>query len=409
MNFNTIFRRGINKVNKRFDKRRVIFANVTFVLVFFGTFGAFFAASTFELELLAVVTMMMAVVLYMLHGYYPKTVIKISGLYFQCVIFVHSSFLEPGQYIEYATVAMTGFLPVLFRKWWSFYFLVTNIFIFYYPAVILGVYESFFQIAFIPGLILYFIMLTFVRETEIYEQRLLNKQKELISLNSEKNSLIGIVAHDLKSPLSQIMGLINLISLSKNKLPEDTEEYILKISKSSEKMSKMISQILNTELIDNKKMILDLQPVHPSEIMREVITDFEILANEKGITVNEEFYNGNIRVLADKQCLLQAIQNLMSNAIKFSPFHTQIELSVELSNGKVRMKVADQGPGITEEDKSKLFKKYQQLSSKPTGGEDSTGLGLAIVKKFVNAMKGEIWCENRPDKGAAFIIEMDRV
>ena len=98
----------------------------------------------------------------------------------------------------------------------------------------------------------------------------------------------------------------------------------------------------------------------------------------------------------------------MSNAIKFSPFHTQIDLSVEVSNGKVRMKVADQGPGITDEDKGKLFQKYQQLSSKPTGGEDSTGLGLAIVKKYVKAMNGEIWYENRPENGAAFIIEMDR-
>lgn len=409
MNIDSIFKRGIEKVTYRFDKRRVVFVNITLILLFFGSFGAIVVADTYYLTVLAISTTSLILLFYILHGYYPVIIVRVAMLYFQFVIFMHSSVLEPGLYIEYGYVVLAAGLPVLFRMKWSVFFLISSAILFYYPFLMLDIYEDYFEIGFVPGAILYLVMLTFVKETEFNEQHLIDKNKELVKLNKEKNSLIGVVAHDLKSPLNQIRGLISLINLSEDKLSADIKEYIARIYKSSEKMSEMIAEVLNTEVLDNKEIVVQLESISPAELMTEVAKDFELLANEKDIKIINQLQQKQELVLADRQGLLHVIQNLISNAIKFSPLHSQIGLSMQVMAHKIRLKVADNGPGITEEDQQKLFQKYQQLSAKPTGGEISTGLGLAIVKKFVDAMKGEVWCESKGENGATFVVELDRI
>ena len=105
----------------------------------------------------------------------------------------------------------------------------------------------------------------------------------------------------------------------------------------------------------------------------------------------------------------QVFENLISNAIKFSPPHKAVKVILAKDNGKARAEIIDEGPGLTEEDKKKVFGKFQRLSAKPTGGEHSTGLGLSIVKKYVEAMNGKVWCESEHGKGANFIVEFNRV
>jgi signal transduction histidine kinase len=113
-------------------------------------------------------------------------------------------------------------------------------------------------------------------------------------------------------------------------------------------------------------------------------------------------------VLADKNYVEQVLENLVSNAIKFSPFERTVFINLTSQNGKAISEVKDQGPGLSEDDKKKLFGKYQKLSAKPTGNEISTGLGLSIVKKFVEAMNGAIWCESELGKGASFFVEFKK-
>ena len=95
---------------------------------------------------------------------------------------------------------------------------------------------------------------------------------------------------------------------------------------------------------------------------------------------------------------------MISNAIKFSPANKNVFVKLKCESGKGIVEIKDEGPGISAEDKKKLFGKYQKLSARPTGNETSTGLGLAIVKKFVEAMQGEIWCESDEGKGASFFV-----
>jgi signal transduction histidine kinase len=110
----------------------------------------------------------------------------------------------------------------------------------------------------------------------------------------------------------------------------------------------------------------------------------------------------------DRSLIVQIIDNLLSNAIKFSNHNTKVHVTLKDENQTIRFEIDDEGPGITEEDKPQLFQKFQKLHARPTDGESSTGLGLSIVKKYVEAMKGKVWCESEFGKGAKFIVEFKK-
>jgi signal transduction histidine kinase len=139
----------------------------------------------------------------------------------------------------------------------------------------------------------------------------------------------------------------------------------------------------------------------------EMVTDiFRDRAEAKNITLHFESAEREMTALADEQMYNQIIENILSNAIKYSPLGKNIFVRIALRDTVVRVEVQDEGPGISSEDMQKLFGKFARLSARPTGGEHSTGLGLNIVKKMVAAMHGKVWCESELGKGATFIVEL---
>jgi len=111
-------------------------------------------------------------------------------------------------------------------------------------------------------------------------------------------------------------------------------------------------------------------------------------------------------VLADASALDQVLDNLLSNALKFTPPGGHILLSVHPGIDKVECRIQDDGPGFTAEDRARMFRRYVRLSARPTGGEPSSGLGLSIVLKLVQAMRGELECESIPGRGATLIVRL---
>jgi signal transduction histidine kinase len=114
-------------------------------------------------------------------------------------------------------------------------------------------------------------------------------------------------------------------------------------------------------------------------------------------------------VQADRKAVLQIIDNLVSNAVKYSPLGSVVTLSLEVDGDFANLAVCDQGPGISEEDQSKLFQKHTRLSARPTGGESSVGLGLSIVKKLAEAMGGSVSCQSTLGAGATFFLHLRSV
>lgn len=246
--------------------------------------------------------------------------------------------------------------------------------------------------------------------TEVQKQKdqILSKNEELISLNNEKNNLISIVAHDLKSPLNQIKALIGLIKLTAGDLDEETQKYIDTIERSATRLNEMIGKILDIEAIESKKLNLNIKKIDVSEILLNCFERFKISAEAKEIELTHDI-TPKLQAELDAGFANQIFENLISNALKFSPKFLKVHISLEQKKNTIVACVKDEGPGLSEEDQSKLFGKYQKLSAKPTGNETSTGLGLSIVKKYVEAMKGKIWCESQVNKGAQFYVQFKAV
>ncbi|HEY5748832.1 MAG TPA: ATP-binding protein [Chryseolinea sp.] len=236
------------------------------------------------------------------------------------------------------------------------------------------------------------------------ELRLSNE--ELVQLNQEKNNLIGVVAHDLRSPLRQMMGLLTLVKMNV-KADETSNSYLDMVAKSALRLDDMIVKILDVDAIDAQQLNVKIEAVDLSAMCSAVADRFSVDALRKRISIVRKI-DPEIYVRADKDYLEQVIENLLSNAIKFSPFERQVFVSLQAWDDRVTCEIRDQGPGLSEEDKKKLFGKYQKLSARPTDHEPSTGLGLSIVKKFIVAMNGDIACESEPGKGACFSISFVR-
>jgi signal transduction histidine kinase len=238
--------------------------------------------------------------------------------------------------------------------------------------------------------------------TKMHEE-VQRQKEELLVLNNEKNNLIGIVAHDLKSPLNQIKGLITLIKMTPQSLDEETLGYIGMIEQSAGRLSNMIAKILDVEAIESKSINLTIEKINLSDMVHIIHERFRQEAEQKNITLHNAIEK-DVVAEVDRSYVDQVFQNLFSNAIKFSPPNKKIFINLGVRGEKTVFEIKDEGPGLTADDKKMLFGKYQKLSAKPTGNETSTGLGLSIVKKFVESMKGEIWCESEPGNGASFFV-----
>lgn len=245
-------------------------------------------------------------------------------------------------------------------------------------------------------------------EVQQQKEEILLKNEELVHLNHEKNNLIGIVAHDLKSPLNQINGLISILKMTLKDSKEDVSEYLNLIQNSVTRLSDMIGKILDLEAVESKKIKLDVKKLNLSKQLAEITKRYKIESKQKNINIHQEIEK-DVYANLDQDYVDQVFENLISNAIKFSPSQKNIFINLSISNGSAVCEIKDEGPGLTEEDKKKIFSKYQKLSAKPTANESSSGLGLSIVKKYVEAMDGKIWCESKAGKGASFFVSFSRV
>ncbi len=238
------------------------------------------------------------------------------------------------------------------------------------------------------------------------QNELLNaKNEKLLKLDEEKNHLVSVVAHDLRSPLANIIGLVSIINMDNDNLTDKQKGFVDKINQSAEKLNEMISKVLSRDNIENAELDVELVPSNVESIISKSIEGLQQNAVAKNIKINVDINKGVPQVQLDNNLALQIFNNLISNAIKFSPPEKNIFIKSEIINHFVRIHIIDEGPGLTEEDQKNLFGRYQRLSAKPTAGESSTGLGLSIVKQYMELMGGVVKYSNSLAAGADFIVE----
>ncbi len=247
------------------------------------------------------------------------------------------------------------------------------------------------------------------QQQEIQKQtdRLEEKNRQLKLINEEKNEIIGMVAHDLRAPINQVMTVVSLMQYEKKDFSNDMLSYVEIMGKAADRMKFMVSEILDTEAIESSTFNLTIEKVNLCEIIEEERKHYALYAEKKRLKLVAEINGDSICAKVDKNIYRNIIENLLSNAVKYSPEGRNIRIILKVKDNKVITSVKDEGPGLSEEDMKLVFGRYQRLSAKPTGGEVSLGLGLSLVKKFTEAMKGEVWCESTKGKGAEFFVSFE--
>ncbi len=243
------------------------------------------------------------------------------------------------------------------------------------------------------------------REIIHQNEELSKHNHQLSDLNQEKDTLMGIVAHDLKSPLNRIEGIAYLMEMD-TALTSEQREYMAMIKNATNAGLHLITDLLDVHMIE-ESIAPNFTIFDISKFLLDKASAFLPAAETKNIHLhisrveNEEIY-------ADRDYLSRIMDNLLSNAIKFSPHHSAIDVSADRTENEFWICIRDSGPGFSEDDKENLFKKFKKLSARPTAGENSNGLGLAIVKTLVDRMKGNIELTSEKGKGSQFLIRFSQ-
>lgn len=232
----------------------------------------------------------------------------------------------------------------------------------------------------------------------------------LKQLAEDKDELLGILAHDLKNHLGGMQMSAQLLSDRVAKAANAdtrTAQLAENIAHSSGQLLAFVKEFLANAAADHG---VSIKPAtfNLSDAAAAAIQQYQEAARRKQIIIEANLPGEDTAVRADVTAVDQVLDNLLSNALKFSPPGKRIFITVTSDPTHVECRIQDQGPGFTPEDKARMFRRYARLSARPTGGEPSTGLGLSIVRKLVRAMDGELTCDCVPGRGATFNVRLPR-
>ena len=228
----------------------------------------------------------------------------------------------------------------------------------------------------------------------------------LVSKARDCDALTAMVAHDLKSPLASIRFSVQMLLEEPALREERLQDLLNSLVESTDRTLYFIDDFLNRNAAASMVSLDSFGPFDLREIVSALVARFDLFGNEKKIRV--KLAAGNpLEAFGDALAAEHVVENLLSNALKFAPPGSRVDVTAEQGNpGSVRVRVLDRGPGISAADRQRLFQRYTRLSASPTSGESSTGLGLSIAKQLAEAMHGSLAYEPREGGGSVFVFEM---
>ena len=227
--------------------------------------------------------------------------------------------------------------------------------------------------------------------------------KSLKEANEFKRDVLGMAAHDLRNPINAILGFSSLLS-DIDTYTDDIKTYSNYIYESAHQMNDLLNDLLNSAANDATDFVLNRNEFDLVPLIDNIIFSFQQQIQSKQQSLEFGQSSSNIFINADKQKIKEVLENLISNAIKYSEKGKKIEVFTEKREKDIFIKIKDYGPGFNESDLKNIFKRFQRLSAKPTGDEPSTGLGLYIVKRIIDQHDGIINIETEINKGSTFKI-----
>ncbi|PAU92794.1 hypothetical protein CK503_14990 [Aliifodinibius salipaludis] len=242
------------------------------------------------------------------------------------------------------------------------------------------------------------------------QRKLTKRTAELEKLNELKNQMLGMAAHDLRNPLTLIQNYSNFLiedHEEKNMFTDDQFQLVKEIKESSEYMVRIIEDMLDISAIESGSINLEKNDENIGEFIERVVSLNRPTATKKNISIITNLPDKSVVKAIDAYKFQQVLDNLISNAIKYSQLQTEIEVGIcEESDGAITIYVDDEGQGIPEEELDDLFVPFAKISVEATAGEKSTGLGLAIAKKIVEAHGGNIQVESKVGEGSTFFVKV---
>ena len=241
------------------------------------------------------------------------------------------------------------------------------------------------------------------REAEVAQRLLKFQNQQLRDLDSLKDEFVSSVSHELRTPLTSITGYVEL-------LREDEEsparrEYLQIIERNAERLIDLVSDILFAARLQDGRLLLDLHPVDVNQLVSQAVAEARPRAEQARVAVTVRT-DGPVLVHGESARLSQLLDNLISNAIKFTPVGGDVEIALTRVGTMLRIDVSDTGIGISAEDTERLFQRFFRSQSALEREIQGTGLGLYISKAIVEAHGGRIGVSSEEGKGATFVVEI---
>jgi len=225
-------------------------------------------------------------------------------------------------------------------------------------------------------------------------------------IDEMKDNFVHSITHDLKNPLTSIMGFMDLIKLKKaGDITEKQEKYLTSMQREAQRLLGMINDILDVAKLEAGKMTLNIAEINVNFLISNALESLAGTAMKKNIELKKEVPQTPVKINADGELLQRVIINLMGNSLNYTPSGGTITVSGRDLKDKVRIEVTDTGIGMPPEYCLKIFEKFQQVQGQSKGG---TGLGLTISREIIRAHKGKIWAESEVGKGSRFIFEIPK-
>lgn len=236
---------------------------------------------------------------------------------------------------------------------------------------------------------------------EATNTRLNQVNSELQARHHDKSELMRVAAHDLRSPLTALGLGAGLLQESLQGAERRQAEMMMA---SARQMMRLIDDLLEVHALEEGRRQFNFKPVELAPLLHDTLLGLQSLARHKRIAFVTPPAMEGATVWGDPGALREVYENLLSNALKFSPFDRRIGIECRVWNQFARVEIRDEGPGVPASEKERIFSKYARGTAQPTAGEKSTGLGLAIVRELVAAMNGRVWCEDAAGGGTVFIV-----
>ncbi len=241
-----------------------------------------------------------------------------------------------------------------------------------------------------------------IENAHLYDS-LKEAKSELERLNQVKNEFISIVSHELRTPITTIKGFVKIVLQGEVGALNGQQEKFLKIADQAvDRLTVLISDLLDISKIESGQMHLNLAPTNAREIIEQLVRNSAPEMERKQLTLTAELPDKLPLIMADHERIVQVFDNLLLNSLKFTPDKGKVVLSAVDKGDYVLFGIQDTGIGVASKDQQKIFEKFYQVDSGSTRANTGAGLGLAIVKSIIEIHGGRIWVESELGKGAAF-------